>query len=168
LLTRVGASAQGYDLQTATNIYGPLLLSVLLHDVLARTTAKAETASVRVMWTASHAADLFGPPGGVHFIPDPLQPSDEEKFKIKEDFAGGPSYAQSKACDIILGVECAKRCGADGIISTSLNPGNCAANSSVIGVCSSSFSRSGLSVIRRRWGPGLNCMRGGVRRLRRI
>jgi retinol dehydrogenase-12 len=45
-------------------------------------------------------------------------------LKIKEDFGGGPSYAQSKACDIILGVECAKRWGADGIISTSLNPGN--------------------------------------------
>lgn len=43
---------------------------------------------------------------------------------IKEDFAGGPSYAQSKAADIMLSAECARRWGHKGVVSVSLNPGN--------------------------------------------
>lgn len=57
-------SVQGYDLQTATNVYGPFLLSVLLAPLLADTAKTAETGSVRIVWAASHAADLFGPKGG--------------------------------------------------------------------------------------------------------
>ncbi|CAO2650472.1 Nn.00g017640.m01.CDS01 [Neocucurbitaria sp. VM-36] len=118
-------SVQGYDLQTATNVYGPFLLTILLRDAIVKAAKKADTGSVRIVWAASHAADLFGPPGGVHFVPDPAQDGDlGEKLKIKEDFAGGPSYAQTKAADIMLGVECARRWGDEGIISTSLNPGN--------------------------------------------
>jgi retinol dehydrogenase-12 len=83
----------------------------------------AETGIVRVVWTASHVADLFGPPGGVHFVRDDAQGSGNA-LKIREDFAGGPSYAQSKAADIMLGVECANRWGKEGILSVSLNPGN--------------------------------------------
>lgn len=116
-------SAQGYDMQTATNVYGPFLLTTLLHSVLQATVKQAETGSVRVVWAASHAADLFGPPGGVHFVPDPAQVGDE-RLKIKEDFGAAPTYAQSKAADIMLGVECARRWGEEGIISNSLNPGN--------------------------------------------
>ena len=118
-------SVQGYDLQTATNVYGPFLLTVLLRDAIVKAAKEGETGSVRVVWAASHAADLFGPPGGVHFVPDPAQEGTVgERLKIKEDFAGGPSYAQTKAADIMLGVECARRWGEEGVISNSLNPGN--------------------------------------------
>jgi retinol dehydrogenase-12 len=116
-------SAQGYDLQTATNVYGPFLLSILLHPLLVETAKKAETGSVRIVWAASHAADLFGPPGGVTFVKDTVV-NGKGIMMIKEDFKGGPSYAQSKAADIMLAVECARRWGDDGVISTSLNPGN--------------------------------------------
>jgi retinol dehydrogenase-12 len=106
-------SAQGYDLQTATNVYGPFLLTALLHPLLAHTAAKAETGTVRIVWAASHAADLFGPKGGVYFVPDTIQ-GGEGRLMIKEDFKGGPSYAQSKAADIVLSVECARRWGEQG------------------------------------------------------
>jgi retinol dehydrogenase-12 len=39
-----------------------------------------------------------------------------EGMMIKEDFRGGPSYAQSKAADIMFGVECAKRWGGEGML----------------------------------------------------
>jgi retinol dehydrogenase-12 len=106
-------SAQGYDLQTATNVYGPFLLSILLHTLLAATARSAKTGTVRIVWAASHAADLFGPPGGVHFVSDTVR---GEGMMIKEDFRGGPSYAQSKAADIMFGVECAKRWGGEGML----------------------------------------------------
>lgn len=100
---------QGYDLQTATNVYGPFLLSILLRPVMAATAKKAETGSVRIVWCASHAPDLFGPKGGVVFVNDTVDKAREGGLMIKEDFAGGPSYAQTKAADIMLAVECAKR-----------------------------------------------------------
>jgi retinol dehydrogenase-12 len=98
-------------------------LTILLQPLMGKTASTAETGTVRAVWTASHVADLFGPPGGVHFVRDDAQGSGNA-LKIKEDFAGGPSYAQSKAADIMLGVECAKRWGKEGILSVSLNPGN--------------------------------------------
>lgn len=105
-------SAQGYDEQTATNVYGPFLLSILLHDVMKRTVEKAETGTVRIVWCASHAPDLFGPPGQVDFVPNTVEGG--EKMMMREGFGGAPVYAQSKAADIMLGVECAKRWGAEG------------------------------------------------------
>tara|TARA_R110002003_G_scaffold30_2_gene1805 strand:- start:12092 stop:12751 length:660 start_codon:yes stop_codon:yes gene_type:complete len=119
-------SVQGYDLQTATNVYGPFLFTVLLHPLLSSTANKAETGTVRIVWCASHAPDLFGPPGGVTFVPNNVDVEGGERRMemIKEDWKGGPSYAQSKAADIILATETAKRWAGDGIISTSLNPGN--------------------------------------------
>jgi retinol dehydrogenase-12 len=110
-------SVQGYDLQTATNVYGPFLLSVLLHPVLAATAKMADTGTVRIVWAASHAPDLFGPVGGVHFVEDTVVKGREGERMIKEDFRGGPSYAQSKAADIMLAVECAERWGREGMFS---------------------------------------------------
>jgi retinol dehydrogenase-12 len=112
-------SVQGYDLQTGTNVYGPFLLSILLYPMLVETAKRAETASVRIVWAASHAPDLFGPPGGVTFVPDTIA-GRKEGLMIKEDFKGGPSYAQSKAADIMLGVECAKRWGREGMCKSTL------------------------------------------------
>jgi retinol dehydrogenase-12 len=114
-------SVQGYDLQTATNVYGPFLLSILLHPILAATAKTAETGTVRIVWAASHAPDLFGPVGGVHFVPDTVaQGRSGRGMMIKEDFKGGPSYAQSKGADIMLAVECAKRWDEEGMFFFSI------------------------------------------------
>lgn len=120
-------SPQGYDLQNATNVYGPFLLTVLLAETMQRTAKTAETGTVRILWAASHAVDLFGPKGGVNFVQDTIRsnaPPDAQM--IKEDYPGGgaPVYAQAKAADIALSAECARRYGPDGIVSVSLNPGN--------------------------------------------
>ncbi|ORX99037.1 hypothetical protein BCR34DRAFT_628281 [Clohesyomyces aquaticus] len=45
-------SAQNYDLQTATNVYGPFLLTQLLLPLLKKTVRVAETGTVRVCWAA--------------------------------------------------------------------------------------------------------------------
>jgi retinol dehydrogenase-12 len=111
-------TVQGYDLQTGTNVYGPFLLSILLHSIMAETAEKAETGTVRIVWCASHAPDLFGPPGGVSFVTNTVT-GDDGELMIKEDFRGGPSYAQSKAADIMLAVECAARWRDDGNSSLS-------------------------------------------------
>ncbi|KAL5116758.1 short-chain alcohol dehydrogenase [Pleosporales sp. CAS-2024a] len=132
-------SAQGYDLQTAVNVYAPFLLSVLLAPIMrvtATATAKqAETAaSVRIVWVASHAADLFGIDEGValvkntvrksetHAYADEEQEQEQNLMMIKQNFKDAVVYAQSKAACIVLATECAKRC--TDITSTSLNPGN--------------------------------------------
>jgi len=123
-------SAQGYDLQTATNVYAPFLLSILLHPLLVETAKTAETGTVRIVWCASHAPDLFGPRGQIAFVPNTIlgagtkDGKGREVMMLREGFGGAPVYAQSKAANIMFGVECAKRWGADGIISTSLHPGN--------------------------------------------
>jgi retinol dehydrogenase-12 len=122
-------SIQGYDLQTATNVYGPFLLSILLHPILAQTVPQADTAKVRIVWCASHAPDLFGPVSGVDFVPNTVLKgtdggSKKDMEMIREGFGGAPVYAQSKAADIMLGVQCATQWGPQGIISVSLNPGN--------------------------------------------
>ncbi|KAF2833520.1 NAD(P)-binding protein [Ophiobolus disseminans] len=116
-------SVQGYDLQTATNVYGPFLLSVLLYPMLRDTVGKAETSSVRIVWCASHAPDLFGTKEQLGFVQNTIA-GEQGKMMLREGFGGAPVYAQSKAADIVLGVECARRWGGDGISSTSLHPGN--------------------------------------------
>jgi retinol dehydrogenase-12 len=113
-------TSQGYDLQTGTNVYGPYLLSILLQPILAKTATMAETGSVRIVWCASHAPDLFGPRGGVNFVENSVD-REGGGLMIKEDFGGGPSYAQSKAADIMLGVECARRWRDDGKLLLSLS-----------------------------------------------
>lgn len=100
-------------------------MTILLRDALVKEAKRAEKGSVRVVWASSSAADLLAPPGGVAFVPDPAQDGSGvlEKLKVKEDFGTGPSYRQSKAANIMLGVECARRWGNEGV-SNNLNPGN--------------------------------------------
>ena len=60
-------SAQGIEIQFATNCVGPLLFTRLLLPCLrAAAIARAETpGAVRVIWSASMVVDLSAPPGGI-------------------------------------------------------------------------------------------------------
>ncbi|KAF2737721.1 short-chain dehydrogenase [Polyplosphaeria fusca] len=108
-------TAQGYDLQTGTNVYGPFLFTTLLLPILQRTAQTAEKGSVRVCWASSIGGEVFAPKGGVAFGSDGLLDSAMSNEKL---------YGQSKAASILLGAEAAYRWGKDGIISNSFHPGN--------------------------------------------
>lgn len=101
-------SAQGYELQTATNVYGHFLFTVLLMPILKKTAKTAETGSVRVSWASSLGADVMAPKEGVLFGTDGL---------IDESMGSEKMYGQTKAADLLLAVEAAHRWGPDGILS---------------------------------------------------
>jgi retinol dehydrogenase 12 len=108
-------TAQGYDLELGTNCLGHFLLAHLLTPMLAAT-AKAEPAgSVRVVWVASMAAELYSVRHGI----DMGNLSD--KGYVKEpSFA--EKYGNSKAGNYLHGVEYARRHRQDGIISVVGSP----------------------------------------------
>ncbi|KAF2267001.1 NAD(P)-binding protein [Lojkania enalia] len=110
-------SKQGWDLQLATNVYGPWLFTYFLLPILIRTARNAETGTVRVVWAASFGAEL-APRGGVVF--DGKEGISVEGMKVEE------VYCSTKAANILLGVETARRYSDRGIVSNSFNPGNLA------------------------------------------
>lgn len=74
------ASAQGHELQIATNCLGPHLFTQLLLPALIAAAERAPAGTVRVVWTSSLVVDLSAPKGGIH-IPDLTNPS-TSKSKI--------------------------------------------------------------------------------------
>ena len=101
--------AQGMDLQFQTNIYGPFLLTKLLHPLLKKTAGSEAPGSVRVTWAGSLATVLGTPSGGVAWT------------EAGNDFVGAgtdmTAYAISKAANYLLAVEFGKRSGnADGVL----------------------------------------------------
>lgn len=108
-------TTQGYELQLGTNCIGPWLFSQQVLPVLQKTAASAPKDSVRVTWAGSLAA-WYAPKNGVAF--------DSKSGAPKISRIKGVNYAQSKAGNILLAAEFAKRYGKDGIISVSWNPGN--------------------------------------------
>jgi retinol dehydrogenase-12 len=103
---------QGYEAQTGTNVYGPFLFTQLLYPILKKTAETAETGTVRVSWAASLAVELVAPKGGVMFtIKDGIE------TEIKGDGSQQIVYGQSKAANVMLAVETARRWGGEGIIS---------------------------------------------------
>jgi retinol dehydrogenase-12 len=108
-------TTQGYELQLGTNCIGPWLFTQQLLPVLQKTAAEAPKDSVRVTWAAS-LASWYAPKNGVAFDPKTLAP---KIGRVKEI-----NYGQSKAANILLASEFAKRYGKDGIVSVSWNPGN--------------------------------------------
>ncbi|KAF2018665.1 NAD(P)-binding protein [Aaosphaeria arxii CBS 175.79] len=110
-------SAQGHDLQTATNVYGPWLFTYFLLPLLEKTAKEAENkGAVRVIWAASLAVELAAPPGGLEF--------DDQTGLVKGDLTNEALYGQSKVGNVLLGKETAKRFGGSGVVSASFNPGN--------------------------------------------
>lgn len=111
-------TAQGYSLELGVNCLGPFLLTRLLTPVLAAT-AKATSDSVRVVWIASIAAELFSSPGGFDLAR--LRP--DGKGYLHEPVPLF-KYGDSKAGNYLHSTEFARRHRADGIISVAANPGN--------------------------------------------
>ena len=102
-------SAQGIELQLATNCLGPFLLTRLLLPTL-----KAASAP-RVVWTASQMVELSAPTGGL--IMDEIETPPKDKTK---------NYTNSKTGNLFLGAELARR--NPQVLSVSLNPGAASTN----------------------------------------
>ncbi|KAF2091759.1 NAD(P)-binding protein [Saccharata proteae CBS 121410] len=105
---------QGHELQMGTNCLGPFLFTQLLLPVLRRTAANAPAGSVRVTWAASLAID-FSSASGVTFDKD----GNVTTLPIQ-----GANYARSKAGNVLLAAQFARRYGDEGLVSASWNPGN--------------------------------------------
>ncbi|KAE9577791.1 putative oxidoreductase [Colletotrichum fructicola] len=107
-------SAQGHEIQLATNCLGPYFLTKLLSPVLISTASAAETnGSVRVLFTTSIATQLGAPDGGID-VNKLLAPTNDQQV----------NYALSKTGNWFLADHFAKELGTRGIISLVLNPGN--------------------------------------------
>lgn len=99
-------SAQGFELQVATNCLGHFLFSQLLVPVL-----KATEGS-RVTWASSVVTELSPSPGGIVYEAD-------GSVKVHGDPL--PDYCQSKVGNVYLASEFGRR---HGILSVSFNPGS--------------------------------------------
>ncbi|KIM76634.1 hypothetical protein PILCRDRAFT_643196 [Piloderma croceum F 1598] len=106
-------TADGYDLQFGTNVVGPFYFTKLLLPTLISTAKNSSDGHARILATAS-SAHLLTTLNFNTFKDGPARK------------AAGPDtlYAQSKVGNIVVAKEIAKRYGDQGIVSTSLNPGN--------------------------------------------
>ncbi len=97
-------SAQGWELQWATNFLGHFALTVGLHAAL-KAAGGARVVSV------SSSAQLLGPVvfDDLHF-----------RFRAYEPFA---AYAQAKTACVLMAVEATRRWRDDGILANALHPG---------------------------------------------
>jgi len=104
----------GHELQMGTNCLGPFLLSELLLPILRRTASSSPPGSVRVTWAGSIAAVMSSPKNGVEF---------DSQGDPKVHKASRTNYGQSKAGNILLSAEFARRYGKYGIVSVGWSPG---------------------------------------------
>ncbi|KAG8165587.1 hypothetical protein KVR01_004139 [Diaporthe batatas] len=108
-------SAQGHDLQIATNCLGPYLLYQLLLPLLTKTAASSTTGSVRVAWAASIAVQVASPkPHGI-VIDESGCPTDQ---------GVSDNYGQSKVGNVFLARHFAKTTPENGVVHAAFNPGN--------------------------------------------
>ncbi|MQY24257.1 SDR family NAD(P)-dependent oxidoreductase [Nocardia macrotermitis] len=101
-------TAQGWELQFATNHLGHFALAHLLHDALARGAAERGTARIVAVSSTAHmrAPVDFD---DIHFERRPYDPQ--------------IGYAQSKTANSLFAVEATKRWAADRIVANAVNPG---------------------------------------------
>ncbi|KAA6406984.1 MAG: hypothetical protein FRX48_09282 [Lasallia pustulata] len=110
----VGTStAQFLEGHIGINCVAPLLFTQQLVSHLRAAAAGASPNSVRIVWTASLSVETHSPAGGVDF------------GLIDSGATQNPprDYAASKAGNLFLAVEGARRYGGDGIVSVAQNPG---------------------------------------------
>lgn len=105
-------TTQGYELQWGTNVVGHFLLQKLLMPLLL---ASAKHTEVRIIWTSSDGSGMSPSPDGIFW---------DDINGDKTNLGPWNLYAQSKAGNVILATETAKRYAADNIIAASLNPGH--------------------------------------------
>ena len=110
---RGSVSAQGHELQLATNCLGHHLLTQLLLPTLLHTAETLPPATVRVLWTSSIAVDLSAPKGGLNLSDLTTPPPDQQA-----------NYTTSKTGNWFLAAALATQVGAKGILSVTQNPGN--------------------------------------------
>ena len=108
-LPELERTAQGHELQFATNFLGHFTLTTGLHGALA-------TASGARIVSVSSTGHLFSP-----VIFDDL----DYRFRPYDPWS---AYGQSKTADILLAVEATRRWREDGIVANALNPGAIATN----------------------------------------
>lgn len=104
-------SAQGHEMQMATNVYGHFLLTTLLKPVLAQTAKEGGTGEVRVLWAGSIGIELAAPVGGVVFE------TVGGKERVHEGLGNMEMYGVTKVANVMLGVEGARRWGDEGIVN---------------------------------------------------
>lgn len=117
----------GHEIQLGTNVIAPWLLQSFLTPVLVRTAALPDTPknSVRTVWVASLANNSSPYPGGINWDDINFErPLTGIKTKIVPMEGRILMYGQSKAANIILAAEMAKRLQGTGVLALSLNPGN--------------------------------------------
>ncbi|MFC0066216.1 SDR family NAD(P)-dependent oxidoreductase [Umezawaea endophytica] len=104
-------TAEGWELQFATNHLGHFALALGLHDALAA--GAAERGGARVV-ALSSAAHMVAPVDfdDLHFRERPYDPM--------------VAYGQSKTAAVLFAVEATRRWAADGIIANAVNPGGVA------------------------------------------
>lgn len=101
-------TAQGWEMQLATNYLGHLLLARGLHPHLADAAAQHGEARLVVLSSGAHrnaAVDL-----------------DDPQFE-RRDYDRWTAYAQSKTADVLLAVSAASRWESEGIVANAVNPG---------------------------------------------
>ncbi|KAK9384236.1 hypothetical protein V1515DRAFT_647320 [Lipomyces mesembrius] len=108
-------SKQGHDLILGTNCIGPFLFTRLLHPLLASTAKSSPACSVRVVWLGSLVIHLQAPKTGMDL--------DNLDYK-KKDEDSATRYAVSKAGNLFIGAEWARRDAEAGVLHLTINPGN--------------------------------------------
>ncbi|KAI1764034.1 hypothetical protein GGR53DRAFT_495300 [Hypoxylon sp. FL1150] len=111
-------SAQGFEVQLATNCFGPYLFTQILILVLVRTEFLRPPRSVRVIWSCDQGPELLSPLHGIIMDEIRSPPTD-----------GMRNYVNSKTGNMFLASEFA-RClsGTYGIVSASVDPGAASTN----------------------------------------
>ncbi|KAM0522498.1 hypothetical protein ACHAPE_002088 [Trichoderma viride] len=108
-------SKQDHEIMMAVNCFGPYLFTKLLHPVIESTAKSSPAGSVRVIWLGSLMIQLMAPKGGVDL--DNL----DYKKKMLDEYT---RYSASKAGNLFIGSEWARRDADNGILHLTVNPGN--------------------------------------------
>jgi len=90
-----------------TNCFGPFLFTKLLHPLLVSTAKCSPAGSVRVIWLGSIVIPLQAPKTGMDL--------DNLDYK-KKDESDGTRYAVSKAGNLFIGTEWARRDAEAGVV----------------------------------------------------
>ena len=106
-------SAQGHELQVATNCLGPYLFTQLLLPILLDTAKTTNSGQTRVLWTSSITVEASAPKSAMD-LSELDQPHSDQQH----------NYVTSKTGNWFLAHALAKQAGPGGVLSLVLNPGN--------------------------------------------
>ncbi|KAF2172647.1 hypothetical protein M409DRAFT_62401 [Zasmidium cellare ATCC 36951] len=113
-------SAQGHELQMATNCLGPHLLAQLLTPTLINTAQSSPSAAVRIVWTSSLLVDMSAPRGGG------ITSNTLSTLVVTDP---STNYTTSKTGNWYLAKAFSDRLRKHVIVSVTQNPGNLATQS---------------------------------------